>query len=164
MYGQLGLSKNYLTLKGDTSKSSYEGWGPEAEAGVDWLWDGEFGMNLAAQYSKADLNNRGNNSSQMESGDSSSYGVKVGLYFGGLTFGGGYRKMKVTTSALSSVNGSSNHSVEGDEKFAFVNLTFNIAKKFRSTVEVSAGSGEASSLKSQSAVITLRIGLVEPFN
>ena len=161
VYGQVGLSKNMQSLKGDANTSSYNGWGAGLEAGFDWSWNERYGLNGALEATQIDLINKGNSTAQAETGDFSTLGGKLGLYIGAFTIGGGYRKLNLKTTAITN-NSSQETSVSGSETFAYVNLTFNIAKKYRSTVELSAGSGSADTLKTQSAALTLRIGIIEP--
>lgn len=160
VYGQAGVSKNYASFSGQGGDSSYEGGGVDAEAGLDWLTGTNSGFNLAGIYAKANLSNSANNTSQSETGESTSFGGKLGFYVGPLTIGGGFRQLEFKATAVTSNNNNSSTSVKGDETFAFVGMSFNIGGKFRSTIEVNYGQGQAGGAETKATAIVLRIGIL----
>ena len=167
MYGLIGLSKDYLTAKSEAGdESSFSGYGLGAEAGVNLAWSQGSGVLFAGTFDQIDYANNGNSTTLSESGKGTSYGGKLGLFFGPLVVGGGYRMLKLSTNTVSSGSASGTKTdIEGNETYAFVNMTLNMGSKYKRTVvEVSAGQGSLDDLKSTTLQISLKLGMFETFD
>jgi|GEM_PF-5174963 hypothetical protein len=164
VYGMLGLEQALLSASSSGgSESKFKGSGVVAEAGMDMAWksSGRSGFNIALVGASSDFTNTANSETLSEIAGYKSYGAKAGFYFRAITFGGGFRKISLKTVTVSSGGGSSQESIEGQEGFAFLNLTYLVSSQLRMTVELSYGQGTLESLKSQSAGISLKFGLQE---
>lgn len=166
MFGVIGFSRDYLTAKSESgSESSFSGWGLNAEAGVELAWSNGSGVLFSGTYDQIDYANNGNDSTLAESGKGTGYGAKLGLYFGPITVGGGYRMLKLSTRTVITGAPSESTDIEGNESFAFINMMFNLGdKRKRAVVEVNAGQGSLDDLKSTSVQILLKIGISEFFD
>ncbi|MGE4131640.1 MAG: hypothetical protein AB7F86_08370 [Bdellovibrionales bacterium] len=165
IYGQLGLGKSYSTLSNTSAESSYSAWSGLIEAGSDLSFtsSGESGFTIGAFGRTGDLSNRGNGESFIESGTITGYGGKAGFYLAAFTLGGGVEKLKVKAKRLTTTSGYGETTLDGNTSFGFANLTFNIKRKYRSTIEVRYSTGKVGDLDYQELGVNLRIGIVEYF-
>lgn len=162
IYGLLGLSRGFTTIKGESAKSDYSGWGLNGEAGADFVSASDFGLNVAGLFYQGDDKNRSSDTTTMETADSTKYGAKVGVIVSALTVGVGFLKTDFKARSVNTTNGSTETQLTGDEKFAYINLSFNIAAKYRSAVEIVYGQGSAGGLDTRTTTISLKIGIFEP--
>ena len=165
-YGLLGAGGSLATFKPDGSgsgRSHYRGYGFDAEAGLDLNFNGRAGLNVAGLAQFSDYTNRSTGSSFSETGQLRTYGGKVGVFFGPLTVGGGYRQTEFVTEAIDTTGAYNKTELLGDEQFGFVNLVFDSHKKFRSMVEISYATGHMGSLKTSQINVFIRIGIMDEF-
>lgn len=166
MFLLLGMNKDYLTAKSESgTESSFNGYGLNAEAGVNLSWSQGSGVMLSGIFDQIDYANNGNDTALAESGKGTGYGGKLGLYFGPLVVGGGYRMLKLSTQTVTSGSAAGTSTdLEGNESFLFCNMTFNMGKSKRALVEVAAGQGSLDTLKSSTVQISIKIGIFEGFD
>lgn len=162
IYGVLGLDRNLMTFKGDSSHTDFTGYGMDAEAGVDLVSASDIGLNLAAIFRQSQGKNPSARTDLIETSEATGYGGKVGFIFSALTLGAGYQNLEVKTNNVATSSGYSETSLSGSEVFAFLNMTFNVGRKYRSTVELSYGQGTAGSLDLSTTSFSLKIGIIEP--
>lgn len=161
-YGQLGLERDYFTLKNGTLKSIYEGWGAHGEAGLDWGWSNQTGLNLALLGRMSNLENTGNSDTALETAKTTVIGAKAGLFFGPFTLGGGVRTTELKSRSIQSGNEPVVTDVKGLENFAYLSMTFFLRKnKYRVTLEAEIAQGKLGAVKSQAGTIALRFGIFD---
>lgn len=162
IYGVLGLDRNLMTFKGDSSHTDFSGYGIDAEAGVDFISASDFGLNIAATFRESQGKNPSDRTDLIETSEATCYGGKAGIVFSALTFGAGFEKVDVKTKNVATSSGYSETSLSGNQVFAFVNMTFNIGLKYRSMVELAYGQGSAGGLDLNTTSISLKLGIIEP--
>lgn len=162
-YGQLGLGGSTFSFDNDGAKSNYRGWGYDLEGGIDLSGSKDFGLNVAGLAQFSDLTNKNSGERFAENGEYTSLGAKAGIFFGPITVGVGMRKTKLAIHELSVNNGYVKTELTGEEKFGFLNMTFNINKKYRSTAEVTYSTGTMGDLKAIQMNLFFRVGIVDSF-
>lgn len=163
-YGQLGLGGSDLKVESESgSKSSYRGWGYELEVGLELSSSKDFGLNVAGLAQFLDMNNKSSGQTFSETAELQTMGAKGGLFFGPLTVGAGFRKGKLKAQEISLGTGYAKTEAQGDEKFGFVNMTFNIERKYRATAEIQYATGKMGDLDTTQINLFLKFGIVDFF-
>jgi hypothetical protein len=160
LYGVLGLEHRLTSFKGDNNHSEFSGWGYNAEAGVDFVSNSNYGLNLAVIFRQGDEKNEAANETNVEIAESSGYGAKTGIIVSFLTFGVGVLKTEFDSRRIGTT-GTSTENVSGQDTFLYANVAFDIASKYRSMVELSYAQGQSNGVNTATTTISLKIGILE---
>ncbi len=137
-----GLGGSYSVLKGSTDSSSFRGWSPGIEAGLDLPWSRKSGLFISGGIRQVDLTNTSTKSNFVERMEGSSKFAKLGLFVGQLGFGGGISEDTFEIRQVSAISGESSKNIEGTTTLMFINYNFEIDPQFRLTFEGLHQSGD----------------------
>lgn len=138
----IGVSKLAMSLEEEGRKSQFMGWAPSLEVGVLFPFTDRFGLCLFGGIEQFDLSNSSDSSTFMEQGSGLSTSGKVGFTIGSFALGVGQSKDSLKIKQVSTVNSSTESSIEGTSSLIFLNYGIEIKGSSRLVFEAQYHTGK----------------------
>jgi len=159
-FAGFGIGKNFSTIGVSGHNSTFQGWTPEVEAGLEVPLGGKSGLFLSAQGKMLDFKNSSDDARFIEHADGTSHGAKLGIFVGSFTFGGGLSNEKLSIRQASKQTGNSLTTISGQTRLFFANYILNIQSDYRLTFELEYRAGKLGSYQYSDASATMKFSFL----
>jgi hypothetical protein len=136
--GGMLMGSTSLSIQSDANPttSGYSAQGYVFEGGVSLPLSQRFGTQLSGEYGQTSALNSINSSTSLEIGTLNYYSGKLGFFYGPFTLGGGYRQSSLTVKSIATQNsGYLESNYAGGIPLVYANISFDLRKRYRGTVE-----------------------------
>lgn len=157
LYAGAGVVRMVSKLTENNLESSFAGWAPEAEVGMDLPFNPKLGMTGSLYAGRGEVFNSIGDNSYLERGSVDYRGAKLGFYWTYFSLAGSMRDSRYKVDSVPTSNSGSERVVKGMTTAYHAAFSFDFKGQLRTAIEGSFQNGKLGSVSADEYTIGIKI-------